>query len=141
MTLYFAYGANLDRAGMAHRCPTSTLLGLARLDHHRFIVMSDGYATVLPAPGGVVHGLLWHVAADDWAALDDYEEVDAGLYRRAIAAVTGHDGLQPATIYLASSSTVGTPVPGYMERVLAAADACGLPVAYRAELKSWLVWR
>lgn len=141
MTLYFAYGANLDPVGMAHRCPNSTLLGLARLDHHRFIVMSDGYATVLPAPGSVVHGLLWDVAADDWAALDAYEDVDAGLYRRAVSTVTGQDGLQPVTIYLASDNTVGTPAPGYMERVLAAADACGLPVVYRAELKSWLVSR
>ena len=30
MPLYFAYGANMDRAAMAERCPRSTPLGLVR---------------------------------------------------------------------------------------------------------------
>mgnify|MGYP002790472545 CR=1 FL=1 len=35
MPLYFAYGLNMDPAGMAQRCPRSKPLGLARLPRHR----------------------------------------------------------------------------------------------------------
>ncbi|MGL4494164.1 MAG: gamma-glutamylcyclotransferase family protein, partial [Beijerinckiaceae bacterium] len=50
MPLYFAYGANMDREGMAKRCPASKPLGLARLARHRFVVTVDGYASVVRDP-------------------------------------------------------------------------------------------
>lgn len=139
MPLYFAYGANLDRVAMAQRCPRSAALGPARLDHHRFIIMADGYATVIPASGAVVHGLLWDVPPDDLPALDDFEEVEAGLYRRTTLPITVGERDRHAAAYLAASVTPGVPCPGYMEAVLAAAEACGLPAPYRAELRTWLI--
>ena len=50
MPLYFAYGLNMDPAGMADRCPNSRALGPARLPRHRFIVTTDGYASVIRDP-------------------------------------------------------------------------------------------
>ncbi len=138
MPLYFAYGANLDRAAMAQRCPYSTDLGLARLDGHRFIIMSAGYATVVPSAKASVHGLLWNIAAADLSALDAYEEVDSGLYRRAILPVVQGGRRLDAMIYLAQGTVTGVPCPDYMESVLAAAEQCGLPLQYRAELRTWL---
>ena len=46
MRLYFAFGANMDVAGMSKRCPDAVALGPARLDHHRF----DMPATSILAP-------------------------------------------------------------------------------------------
>ena len=46
MPLYFAYGANMDVAAMATRCPGAKPVGTARLPRHRFIITGDGYASV-----------------------------------------------------------------------------------------------
>ena len=80
MTLYFAYGSNMCRAPMRARCPSAHEVGVATLAGHRFLVTADGYASVAPEPGGLVHGLLWRLAPRDIAALDAYESLDTGLY-------------------------------------------------------------
>ena len=59
MPLYFAYGSNMDVAAMASRCPHSRPVGPARLMRHRFLVTSDGYASVQRDPAATVWGLLW----------------------------------------------------------------------------------
>ena len=138
MTPYFAYGANLDRAGMARRCPRSRPRGTARLEDHRFLIMATGYATVVPAPGAVVHGILWDLANTDMPALDFFEEVDAGLYRKvALPVRLGADEVG-ALVYRGASTVRGVPCPGYMEMVLAAAAGWDLPAAYLSELRGWL---
>ena len=50
MPLYFAYGANMDVAAMARRCPRSKPLGLARLMRHRLAVMREGWLTASRDP-------------------------------------------------------------------------------------------
>lgn len=138
VTPYFAYGANLDPLGMARRCPRSRPLGHARLDDHRFRIMHQGYATVVPSPGAVVYGVLWDLAPEDLGGLDAFEEVDDGLYRRDVLPV--HHAMQRITamVYLAGSTTVGAPCPGYMEAVVSAALEWSLPTPYLAELRGWL---
>lgn len=138
MTRYFAYGANLDRIGMARRCPRSRPIGAARLDAYRFLIMQAGYATVVPAPGAVVHGALWDLADEDVPALDAFEEVDAGLYRKVVLAVQQGGERVDALVYHAASTLRGVPCPGYMEMVVAAAAGWDVPAAYMAELRGWL---
>ena len=62
MPLYFAYGANMDAAAMAQRCPVSRLIGGGHLPRHRFIVMREGYASVMRDPRRTVWGVLWELA-------------------------------------------------------------------------------
>ena len=138
MPLYFAYGSNLDTAAMGRRCPGSRPLGLARLDGYNFFIMAEGYASVRARPGATVHGLLWDLAEADLPALDAYEEVEAGLYSKATLPVHAASGPVQALVYQGRSHSTGTPRPGYMEAVLAAAHACGLPESCRAELRRWL---
>ena len=80
MPLYFAYGLNMDVAAMRERCPRSTALGLARLPRHRFIITTDGYASVIRDPRESVHGVLWDCALGDIRTLDKFEELASGLY-------------------------------------------------------------
>lgn len=82
MMLYFAYGSNMNRAGMAARCPGARALGVAKLTGWRFIIGIDGYASILRAPGGETIGILWRLGARDVAALNAYESLDSGLYSR-----------------------------------------------------------
>lgn len=137
MPLYFAYGANMDATAMALRCPVSRLIGCGRLPGYRFIIMREGYASVVRDSARVVHGVLWELALDDIPALDRYEGVAGGLYAKATLPVTTASGVKRALIYLGRSTASGRPRPGYLEAVVASAQAAQLPPAYIRELGRW----
>src|SRR3978361_2487372 len=80
MPLYFAYGSNGDAAAMAARCPGSRAIGVGRLVRHRFVIMREGYASVMRDPRRSVWGMVWDLALADMPALDRYEGVAGGLY-------------------------------------------------------------
>ncbi|AWN42221.1 gamma-glutamylcyclotransferase family protein [Methylobacterium durans] len=138
MPLYFAYGANMDAAAMALRCPASRLVGQGRLHRHRFIVMREGYASVVRDPARTVWGVLWDLALADIPALDRYEGVAGGLYAKASQPIATEGGVKRALIYLGRSTAPGVPRPGYLEAVLRAGEAAQLPAAYRKEMRAWL---
>ena len=72
---------------MAARCPEGEAVGPAILEHYRFIIMSDGYASVEPKLGQDVYGVMWRLTPRDLAALNAYESLQAGLYRRVMVPV------------------------------------------------------
>jgi gamma-glutamylcyclotransferase len=98
-TLYFAYGSNLWRHQMQHRCPGAQYIGVARLRHFKWQTNSRGYANVIEAPpapyspstakwlgplmGGEqpredndrVYGLVYRLEKEDERKLDGYEDV------------------------------------------------------------------
>ena len=136
MPLCFAYGSNMDRVAMATRCPASRPLGAARLERHRLVVMREGYLSVARDPRRTVLGLLWDVALADMPALDRYEEVGSGLYTKRQLPVIAGEGPRKALVYLGRNAGPGRPRAGYLEGVLAAAEAARLPPAYLAEIGS-----
>ena len=136
--LHFAYGSNVDRDAMRQRCPTASALGMARLDGWHFIITRDGYASVVPAPGRVVYGVLWRLGPRDLAALNAYEALDRGLYRRRTVPVTYTAGRVPALAYVACDGRQGRPRPGYQENVIAAARGWNFPADYVRLLERWL---
>lgn len=136
MPLCFAYGSNMDLAAMRVRCPGSRPLGVARLARHRFVILRSGYASVARDPRGTVWGLLWDLALADVPALDRYEGVASGLYVKAQQPVLTGAGPKRALVYLGRGAAGGTPRPGYLEGVVAAARAAGLPESYIRALGS-----
>ncbi|WP_375455585.1 gamma-glutamylcyclotransferase family protein [uncultured Methylobacterium sp.] len=137
MPLYFAYGANMDAAAMASRCPASRPVGQGRLHRHRFIIMREGYASVLRDGRRTVWGVLWELAQADVPALDRYEGVAGGLYIKASQPVAMAGGVRRALIYLGRSAAFGVPRPGYLDAVVTAGEAARLPAAYLRELRGW----
>ncbi|RDJ27560.1 gamma-glutamylcyclotransferase [Bosea caraganae] len=138
MPLYFAYGLNMDVAGMAKRCPNSRALGLARLPRHRFIVTTDGYASVIRDPRDAVHGVLWDCALSDIRTLDKFEDIASGLYVKINQPVIVAGGAKRALVYVGRSATIGKAQPGYMETVIASAKHWALPDAYVAAMTRFL---
>jgi gamma-glutamylcyclotransferase (GGCT)/AIG2-like uncharacterized protein YtfP len=134
MPLYFAYGANMDVAAMAARCPSSKPLGLARLPRHRWIISTDGYANVIRDPRLVVHGMLWELALSDVPVLDRFEDVPR-LYRKVTQPVISTKGIRQALIYIGRANEAGRPRPGYLDDVLRAAEGAGLPPIYVTEMR------
>ena len=137
MPLYFAYGSNMDRAAMAKRCPSSKEVGIGRLMRHRFFIFDGGYASVMREPSRAVWGLVWDLALADVPALDRYESLSTGLYTKVIQPIVTDHGPRQAVVYIGRGVRPGTPRPGYMEGVIAAAADVGLPADYINGLKSW----
>ena len=135
--LHFAYGSNMDPAAMRRRCPGAVALGPAWLDNWRFMVTRDGYASIAPAAGTVVHGVLWRLTPRDLAAVNAYESLDSGLYRRRILPVRRAGGCVSALVYVARERRPGRPKPGYQDLVVAAACAWDLPEEYVDTLRRW----
>jgi gamma-glutamylcyclotransferase (GGCT)/AIG2-like uncharacterized protein YtfP len=134
MTLYFAYGANMERAAMRRRCPGATALGAARLAGWRYVIVA-GYGSVARAAGGSVFGVLWRLTPRDLAALNIFESLDSGLYRRVMLTVQAGAKRQRVLVYVGRQRGRSRPMPGYQERLIDAAAAWHLPPRYIAELQ------
>ena len=137
MSWYFAYGSNMSKALMRRRCREAVALGAARLDGWRFIVTRDGFASIVSAPGAIVHGVLWRVAPRGLAALNAYESLDSGLYVRRVLPVRSGERVVPALVYVGRDRTPGQPRPGYQRVVVDAAREWGLPETYVRSLERW----
>lgn len=137
MTLHFAYGSNMSRTGMNTRCPGARAIGIGALQGFRFFIMTNGYASVVRAPDAVVHGVVWRITPRDLAALNAYENVDSGLYRRAGLPVATGAGKVRALVYLGCETGEGRPRPGYMNMVVDAAREWRLPADYVCGLERW----
>ena len=135
--LHFAYGSNMSAALMRRRCPDARLVGCACLPGYRFIIMRSGYASVVPAPGCCVPGLLWRVTPRDVAALNVYENLDGGLYRAVTMAVVTHRLHRAALVYIGCDRARGRPRPGYLDIVIEAARDAGFPPHYLRGLRRW----
>lgn len=138
MTLHFAYGSNMSRTIMRRHAPDARPAGVAELAGYRFVITADGYASVKPAPGHVVHGVLWRLSPRDRISLDAWESTASGLYHSVILPVRGGGRCMPALVYIARPSGEGKPQPGYMKLVIAAAREWGLPPDYIRSLQRWL---
>lgn len=84
-TLYFAYGSNLCPSSMAVRCPAATPVGAAELDGWRMIFR--GVADIEEADDRRCVGAVWRITADCEDALDRYEGVRGGFYRKEYVTV------------------------------------------------------
>jgi gamma-glutamylcyclotransferase (GGCT)/AIG2-like uncharacterized protein YtfP len=136
--LHFAYGSNMSVPMMQQRCPTARFIGRAVLAAHRFIITRDGYASVVPAPGCGVHGVLWRIEPRDLVALHAYENLAAGLYRAATMTVSTERCRVAALVYVAQRLGIGRPRPGYLELIITAAREAGLPSDHVRDLARWL---
>ena len=86
-------------------------------------------------PRGTVHGLLWDLALADMPALDRYEGAAGRLYVKVTQPVVTADGARRALVYVGRGEG-GRPRPGYMQAIVAAARAAGLPEAAIAGLRA-----
>jgi Gamma-glutamyl cyclotransferase, AIG2-like len=136
--LYFAYGSNMHRAIMRKHAPHAEPVGVATLADYRFIVTADGYASVAPAAGENVHGLVWRLTPPDRVMLDAWENVAGGLYRAETLPIEQSGKLSPALVYIARERPIGRPRLGYMELVIEAARLLELPADYISSLQDWL---
>jgi gamma-glutamylcyclotransferase (GGCT)/AIG2-like uncharacterized protein YtfP len=106
--LYFAYGANMSRDSMAHRCPQAQPLRAFRLRGWQLDLC--GHATISPHPGKEVPVVLWRLTEECEASLDAFEGYPY-YYRKRILA---QDSLE-FMVYLMNEPISGWPTQGYLD--------------------------
>jgi gamma-glutamylcyclotransferase (GGCT)/AIG2-like uncharacterized protein YtfP len=110
--LYIAYGSNLNVRQMAHRCPAARIVGTTEIRDTRLVFR--GVADVVRQEGMTVPVGVWKITAACEAALDRYEGVGSGMYRKEY--VTFDDG-ERALLYVMNSKGIYAPSSFYLDAI------------------------
>lgn len=142
MALYAAYGSNLDPERMARRAPHSPLQGSGWLVGWRLTFGGEEHGwdgalgTVVEDFGHQVYVALYDLTPADERALDEWEGVAIGLFRKLRVRVATLDGDAAAWIYVLDAYEGGLPSARYLGMLADAAEAGGAPGDYLTELRS-----
>lgn len=142
MTLYAAYGANLDPARMSERCPHSPLQGTGWLLDWRLTFGGEEHGwdgalvTIAPDPFEQVFVAVYDVTGEDASALDTWEGADTGLYRRTKVRVALLSGEVVAWAYVLDAFEGGLPSANYLGLLADAAEAAAAPRDYLNALRT-----
>jgi gamma-glutamylcyclotransferase (GGCT)/AIG2-like uncharacterized protein YtfP len=140
MTLYAAYGSNLNPRQMLLRAPHSPHRGTGWLRGWRLtfggeeIGWEGAVATLAEDPSGSVFVSIYDLTTADENALDEWEGVTTDLYRKIRVRVETLDGSSLCYVYVLNSFEGGVPSKRYLEIMLAAAREAGAPEDYLLEL-------
>ena len=144
MTLYAAYGSNLDPRQMRQRAPHSPHLGTGWLRGWRLtfggeeIGWEGAVATLAEDPNSSVFVSIYDLTSHDESKLDDWEGVTTDLYRKIRVRVETLLGSHLCYVYVLNSFEGGRPSSRYLEIMTKAAIEAGAPDDYIAELRRWM---
>lgn len=136
MTLYAAYGSNMDPRQMLARAPHSPHRGTGWVVDWRLTFGGEdlgwegALATIAEAPGEQIFVSLYDLTPHDEIALDQWEGVQIGLYRKVRLRVQTLDGDDVAWLYVLNGWEGGMPSARYLGILADAAEAAGAPVDY-----------
>ena len=133
----FAYGPLLDQDLIRERCPDPEFITLAHYEGRRFIVNSDGIATIIPRKDFKVYGVIWSVHEIGLAALDIHAGVPHDHERYGCFARSASGQLCVSEFYATRNRTEGLADRDYLRPIIAAARHWKLPAAYIKEMASW----
>jgi gamma-glutamylcyclotransferase (GGCT)/AIG2-like uncharacterized protein YtfP len=133
--LYFAYGSNINRDQMAVRCPAATPVCPVALDNYRLTFRGNlgmsGVATILPAQGEKVYGLLWKITPACELSLDRYEGYPR-LYGKEQVVVRDRDGQRYSVMVYTMARELyldpAEPSPSYFSGIVQGCKQNDIPV-------------
>jgi len=142
VTLYAAYGTNLDPVRMSERCPHSPLHTTGWLVGWRLTFGGEEHgwdgalATIVPDPFEQVFVAVYDVTPDDVKALDLWDQADTGLYRKTKVRVSTLTGDVVVWAYVLDAFEGGLPSASYLGVLADAAEAADAPADYVAALRN-----
>jgi len=143
VTLYAAYGVNLDPALMSERCPHSPLRTTGWLDGWRLTfggednVLGDGpTTTIVPDPFEQVFVAVYDVVDQDMEALEKWELADIGLYFKTKVRISALAGEMLCETYVLDTYEGGIPYARHLGALADAAEAAGAPDDYVHALRT-----
>jgi gamma-glutamylcyclotransferase (GGCT)/AIG2-like uncharacterized protein YtfP len=141
VTLYAAYGTNLDPARMGERCPHSILHSTGWLSGWRLTFGGEEHgwdgalSTIVQDPFEQVFVAVYDVTPEDERALDGWEAADTGLYRKTKVRVQTMTGELVVWAYVLDAYEGGLPSASYLGVLADSAEAAGAPEDYVAALR------
>lgn len=108
MKLYLAYGANLNRAEMAWRCPQA--LPVQGIELRDWQLDFFQHATITPRPGAHLAAGIWSITEDCEQSLDRFEGYPV-YYRKETIQVAD----KSVMVYIMNSTDPATPSAGYLK--------------------------
>jgi hypothetical protein len=142
VTLYAAYGPNLDPRRMSERCPHSPLQGTGWLQGWRLTFGGEEFgwdgalATVVEDHLDQVFVATYDVTDEDVSDLDEWQSTDTGLYLKTRVRVATMNGEQLAWTYVLDAYEGGLPSASYLGLLADAAEAADAPTDYVAALRA-----
>ena len=131
--LYLAYGSNLNKRQMLHRCPTGQLVGTTELEDYRLTFRGgkeSAVATVEPLKGSKVPCGIWEIGPIDEKHLDWYEGYPH-LYRKEMVTVTLSGKQVEVMVYIMNEGRPeNLPSKVYYEVIQEGYDDCRLDQEY-----------
>jgi gamma-glutamylcyclotransferase (GGCT)/AIG2-like uncharacterized protein YtfP len=141
VTLYAAYGTNLDPARMGERCPHSPLRTTGWLEGWRLTFGGEEHgwdgalSTLVQDPFEQVFVAVYDVPTQDEAALDEWEQADSGLYRKTKVRISTMTGEVVAWVYVLDAFEGGLPSAVTLGILADAAEAADAPDDYVGALR------
>jgi len=143
VTLYAAYGSNMDPLQMLLRAPHSPGRGTGWLQGWRLTFGGEdlgwegALATVVEDADAdsQVFVALYDISEPDEDALDEWEGSDLGLYTKIRVRVATLEGDATAWLYVLDDYEGGLPSARYLGIIADAAEAAGAPDDYVADLR------
>ena len=142
MTLYAAYGSNMDPLQMLLRAPHSPARGTGWLQGWRLTFGGESLgwegalATLVEEPDTQVFVALYDLSPADEAALDEWEGSDLGLYDKIRVRIATLEGDVTAWLYVLDDYEGGLPSARYLGIIADAAEAAGAPDDYVHDLRT-----
>ncbi len=142
MTLYAAYGSNMDPLQMLLRAPHSPARGTGWLQGWRLTFGGESLgwegalATLVEEPGSQVFVALYDLSPADESALDEWEGSDLGLYDKIRVRIATLEGDVTAWLYVLDDYEGGLPSARYLGIIADAAEAAGAPDDYVHDLRT-----
>ncbi len=142
MALYAAYGPNLDPHRMAERAPASPAFGSGWLRGWRLtfagaeIGWEGAMATVVEDIESDVFVMLYDMTHLDELALDAWEGVALGYWRKIRVRVDTGEANELAWLYSLDAYEGGMPSQAYLDMIIVSAQEAGAPAHYLDELRA-----
>jgi gamma-glutamylcyclotransferase (GGCT)/AIG2-like uncharacterized protein YtfP len=142
MTLYAAYGSNLDPRQMFLRAPHSPHRGTGWIRGWRLtfggeeIGWEGSVATIAEDQNESVFVSIYDLTLEDEERLDNWEGVDTDLYRKIRVRVETLNGSSLCFLYVLNSYEGGLPSKRYLNIIIDSAIEAGAPEDYIEDLRS-----
>jgi hypothetical protein len=148
--ILFAYGANMNPGLLAQRCPEFRTIGVARLMEYRLCFprfsreRQCATASIEPAPGNAVWGVLYEIPPGDLPVLNYHEGYDPSApvthNERILREVTalrlgGSEPVLAMAYFAVPDGTDALPSRAYLDSIIDGANFHGLPKACIAALE------
>ena len=129
--IYIAYGSNLNKEQMAHRCPTARFLGTGVIEDYELQFkgsLHSAFATIAPKAGSQVPVGLWEIQSRDEKRLDLYEGYPKHYFKQDVDVQVNGMKVCGMAYIMDLKMDFGNPTQYYYDTVFRGYQDCGLDV-------------